>query len=154
MSIRQYKPTEVAAIAEVYRNAILGIACDFYSREQVEVWSSLLGDLETFGKKLQQGLTLVAVEDEKIIAFGQLHPNNRIAFLYTIHEYARKGYASQIYQQLEQEAIAQGVQYLSTEASRVSKFFFLKQGFEILEREIVLRQNMEFERFKMQKNLL
>lgn len=153
MSIRQYEPTEIEAIADVYRNAILEIGCDFYSPEQVKIWSSFPDDRETFRKKFQQGLTLVAVEEQKIIAFGQLHPKNRIAFLYTVKQYARQGYASLLYQKLEETAIAQSVQYLRTEASRISKFFFLKQGFEIVEPEIVLRQGMEFERFRMQKKI-
>ena len=153
MSIRQYQPTDVAAIADVYGDAILKIACDFYSSDQIKIWSSFSKDIDIFRKKIQQGLTLVALEEEQIIAFGQLHPKDRIAFLYTVKKYARQGYASLIYQQLEEAAIAKGVKYLTTEASRVSKFFFLKQGFEIVEPEIVLRQGMEFERFKMQKRI-
>ncbi|MBP0020868.1 MAG: GNAT family N-acetyltransferase [Cyanobacteria bacterium SBLK] len=153
MSIRQYELTDVEAIATVYRDAILEIGCNFYSPRQVKTWSSFAGNLETFREKLQQGLTLIAVEDEKIIAFGQLHPKDRIAFLYTVKRYARRGYATLIYQKLEEEAIAQGVKYLRTEASRVAKFFFLKQGFEIIEPEIVVRQGTEFERFRMQKKV-
>lgn len=153
MNIRPYKIIEVEAIADVYRNAILEIGCEFYSPEQIKIWSSFPDNLENFSKKLQQGLTLVAIEDEQVIAFGQLHPHNRISLLYTKKQYARKGYASLIYQKLEAAAIAKGVQYLTTEASRISKFFFLKQGFERVEPEIVLRQGMKFERFRMQKKI-
>ncbi|MEA5471108.1 GNAT family N-acetyltransferase [Spirulina sp. 06S082] len=153
MDIRKYETTDAEAIAAVYRDAVINIGCDFYNAKQVEIWSSFSSNIEEFRQKLNLGLTLIAVVDRKIVSFGQLYPEDRIAFLYTSQQYARQGYAKAIYQQLAEYAMEQNAQYLTTEASRVSQFFFLKQGFQIVEPEIVIRQGIEFERFKMRKEI-
>lgn len=154
MSIREYQPTDAEILAEIYRDAVVGIGSTAYNAKQIEVWSSFPEDLEEFRHLLSQGLTIVALDKGQLVAFGQLNPLDRVAFLYTATRVARKGYATQIYQQLEDYAIAQNVQRLHTEASRISKHFFLKMGFSVVEREIVDRKNTPFERFKMEKMIL
>jgi putative acetyltransferase len=150
--IRDYHPTDASTLAAVFRSAILKTAASCYSPEQVAIWSSFADDLEQFHHRLSLGVTRVAVV-QRPVAFGQLHPNSHIELLYTDSSFARQGYASLIYQQLEAEAIAQGASHLQTEASHISKQFFLKVGFEVLELEIVERAGLPFERFKVQKLL-
>ena len=151
MFIRQYQPTDAEAIAAIYRDAVISIGATAYDPEQIAVWSAFPDDIEEFRQTLQQGLTLVAVADGQLVAFGQLNPLNHIAFLYTASQAARQGYATEIYQQLEIYAIQQGIEQLHTEASRISKFFFLKMGYHITATEVVTRKGVEFERFKMAK---
>ncbi|MBD2314461.1 GNAT family N-acetyltransferase [Desertifilum sp. FACHB-1129] len=153
MLIRQYQASDAEAIAQLYRDSVQVIGATAYNAEQVAVWSAYPQDLEQFRTLLGIGLTLVAVEDTQFAAFGQLHPLNHIAFLYTASRYGKKGYATAIYQQLEAYAKMQGCDRLTTEASRISKFFFLKMGFAVVEPEMVERQGVQFERFKMEKQL-
>ncbi|MBW4487624.1 MAG: GNAT family N-acetyltransferase [Trichocoleus desertorum ATA4-8-CV12] len=151
MFIRQYQIADAEAIAAIYQNSVLGIGATAYNPEQIAAWSAYPDNLEEFRRSLQQGLTLVAVADEQLVAFGQLNPLDHIAFLYTASPAARQGYATEIYQQLETYAIQQGIEHLHTEASRISKFFFLKMGYHITETEVVTRKGVELERFKMAK---
>lgn len=154
MSIREYQSSDAESLATIYRDAVIGIGSTVYNAKQIEVWSSFPENLEEFRHSLSQGFTLVALEAGQLVAFGQLNPLDRVAFLYTATQFSRKGYATKIYQQLEDYAIAQNVPHLRTEASRISKYFFLKMGFSVVEREIVDRKNTQFERFKMEKTLL
>jgi putative acetyltransferase len=154
MMIRSYQPSDAEAIAAVYKDAVIGTGASAYNAQQVAIWSSYPEDLEAFRDLLGQGSTLVALQGDRLVAFGQLHPLDHVAFLYTASDCGRQGYAGGIYQQLEAFAREQGVTRLYTEASRISKLFFLKVGFQILETEWVKRQGLEFERFKMEKWLL
>lgn len=154
MSIREYQPSDAEILAAIYRDAVIGIGATAYNAKQIEVWSSFPEDLEEFRHLLGQGLTLVALDKGELVAFGQLNPLNHVAFLYTATRVARKGYATKIYQELEDYAITQNVQRLHTEASHISKHFFLKMGFSVVEMEIVDRKNTQFERFKMEKIIL
>ncbi|MBW4465783.1 MAG: GNAT family N-acetyltransferase [Pegethrix bostrychoides GSE-TBD4-15B] len=151
--IRDYHPADTAALVTLFRSAVLQTAASHYSPEQVVVWSSLVENLAQFQYRLSLGVTRVAVVQQQLAAFGQLYPNDHIEFLYTDSRFARQGYATLIYQQLEAEAIAQGASKLRTEASHIAQHFFLKMGFELLELEIVERAGLSFERFKMQKRL-
>lgn len=154
MSIREYQPSDAEILAAIYRDAVIGIGATAYNAKQIEVWSSFPEDLEEFRYLLSQGFTIVALDAGQLVAFGQLNPLDHVAFLYTATRVGRKGYATKIYQQLEDYAITQNVPRLHTEASHISKHFFLKMGFSVVEMEIVDRKNTQFERFKMEKIIL
>lgn len=151
MLLREYQPSDAETLAAIYRDAVIEIGSGAYDAKQVEVWSSYPDDIEEFRRLLSQGLTIVALHDKQLVAFGQLNPPDHIAFAYTASHFARLGYATEIYKRLEVRAIEQGVQCLHTEASRISKHFFLKMGFRLVETEIVERKGVQFERFKMEK---
>lgn len=151
MMLRDYLTSDAEAVAELYRDSVIGIGASAYDAQQITVWSSYPEAIEEFRNLLSLGLTLVAVEDSQLVAFGQLNPLDHIAFLYTASHFARRGYATEIYKRLEAHAVEQGVNCLHTEASRISKHFFLKMGFHIVETELTERKGVQFERFKMDK---
>lgn len=151
MELRRYQGSDVAALVALYRDAVLGTGATAYSLEQVAAWATFPENSEAFGHQLAQGMTLIAIEGGQPVAFGQLHPSNYVAFLYTASHQGRRGYATAIYQQLEVAARRAGVRYLSTDASRVSRPFFLKMGFEVVGQEEVSRRGVLLERFSMQK---
>ncbi|WP_316432407.1 GNAT family N-acetyltransferase [Leptolyngbya sp. NK1-12] len=153
MIIRPYQPSDAEAIVAVFRDAVIGTGSSAYNPQQVAIWASYPEQIEAFRQQLSRGLTLVAVVEHQVVAFGQLEASGHVAFLYTSSQFARQGCASAIYQQLEAAAIQQGNSRLYTEASRISKHFFLKMGFQILETEWVIRKGVQFERFKMEKLL-
>jgi putative acetyltransferase len=150
----RYQRQDAETLAAIYRDAVIGIGSSAYDAKQIEVWSSYPEDIEEFRQLLSQGLTIVALHDSQVVAFGQLNPLDHIAFLYTASHFSRFGYATKIYQHLEAYAIQQGVERLHTEASRISKHFFLKMGFSMIEAEIVERKAVKIERFKMEKLLI
>jgi putative acetyltransferase len=151
--LRAYHPADAEVLAAVYKDAVRGTGASAYDAQQIAVWSAYPEDIEAFRHLLNRGITLVAVQGERVVAFGQLNPPDHIAFLYTATAYARLGYASEIYRQLEAHAFQQGVQRLHTEASRLSQPLFAKMGFHVVETEIVERQGVQIERFKMAKRL-
>ena len=151
MMLREYLASDAEALAAIYRDAVIGIGSSAYDVQQIAVWSSYPEDIEQFRKLLSLGLTLVAVEDSRLVAFGQLNPSDHIAFLYTASDFARHGYATEIYKRLEAYAVEQGSKHLHTEASRISKHFFVKMGFRVVETELAERQGVQLERFKMEK---
>lgn len=159
MRLRPYQPADADALEGVFHDAVRGTGALAYDAQQVEVWASYPNDREEFRQRLSQGITLVAVVpnesgQEVPVAFGQLDPIDHVMFLYTASQHGQRGYATQLYQQLEASALQHGVLRLSTDASRISKFFFLKMGFHILTTEWVTRKGVPLERFKMAKDLV
>lgn len=153
MILRPYDRSDAAALAAVYRDAASVIGRQAYDAEQVRVWSLYPDDIEEFRTRLARGLTLVAQADESVAAFGQLEPDDHIAFIYCASAYARRGFASAIYDRLEAHARTQGASILTTDASRISRPFFEKQGFKVTAIEHTLRSGVQFERFRMCKSL-
>ncbi len=151
MTIRPYSPTDAEAIAAVYRDAVRGIGPQAYTAEQVAMWSSWPDHREEFAACLARGLTLVAQEEGRIVAFGQLEPVDHVVLLYCAPSHSRQGIATTIHAQLEAHAFAAGVNTLSTCASRISRPLFEKLGYEVVQIEKPVRDGIEFERFKMVK---
>jgi putative acetyltransferase len=151
MKLRQFHQSDAEALAHVYRDAATKIGREVYDAEQVRVWALYPDDMEEFRDRLSRGLTLVAQEEEAIVAFGQLDPMDHVAFIYCASGFSRRGIASAIYARLEEHAIACGVTTLTTDASRISRSFFEKKGFVVVATERPIRFGVEFERFQMKK---
>ncbi|MGF1678853.1 MAG: GNAT family N-acetyltransferase [Candidatus Methylacidiphilales bacterium] len=149
--LRNYTPHDAERLAAVYRDAVRSIGPQAYSPHQVEVWAAYPEDIEEFRGRLSRGHTLVAEIDGEVVAFGQIEPSDHIAFLYCVGRESRKGICSEILHVLEQYAHSHGVSELDTDASRISRPFFEKHGFCVIEVEHVVRLGVNFERFRMKK---
>jgi putative acetyltransferase len=153
MNLRPYEPADAAALARVYRDSVTELGPQGYDEAQVAVWASFADDLTSFRDRLEGGLTVVAEEDGIPVAFAQLHPEDHVQFLYCAPSHARRGIATALYAWLELFALQRGEAALTTEASRVSRPFFRKMGFEEVGREVVERDGVSLERFPMRKAL-
>jgi len=149
--LRNYTPQDAARLAEIYRDAVRTIGPQAYDAKQIDAWASYPESIGEFRDRLSRGLTLVKEVDGEIVAFGQLDPADHIAFLYCCGKQSRKGIASEIYRALEQHAISQGVSELETDASRISRPFFEKHCYRVIEIEQAVRLGLQFERFRMRK---
>ncbi len=153
VKLRTFVSTDAEALVSVYRDAVRTLGPQAYSYRQVAVWARYPEDIEEFRDRLSRGRTVVAERGGNILAFGQLDPDDHLAFLYCKGEFSRKGIGSDIYDDLEAHASRTGVQRLFTEASRISRPFFEKKGFRIVEVETATRCGVEFERFRMENIL-
>jgi putative acetyltransferase len=153
MNLRRYQPHDAEALAGVYRDSVLGLGWQGYSAEHLLAWASFVDDVEDFRIRLAKGFTWVAEVDEVPVAFGQLEPSDHVAFLYCVGEVARQGIATALYEKLEETARECDESLLHTEASRISRPFFEKMGFEVVAPEWVERAGLRFERFHMRKRL-
>jgi len=153
LNIRRYRPEDAEAIARLYEKSVREIAIEKYTPEEVDAWASYADEIEELRHRLAEGLTLVAEDGVMIVSFGQLKPVDHIAFLYTLKDYSRKGIASVIYKLLEDHAAMKGTEYLTTDASRISKPLFKKLGFKLVCTVVERRKGVDIECFKMKKDL-
>lgn len=151
MHLRPYHSADAEALAWVFRDAVTRTGATAYDPAQVAVWVSSAADLETFRHRLGEGLTLLALDQDRPVAFAQLHPEDHLELLYTASAAGRRGYATALYAALEAHARARGVSRLHTEASRIACPFFCKMGFAVVAVETVVRHGVAFERIRMAK---
>lgn len=151
MEVRPLLVGEIPALAELYRDSVLRLGSLAYAPPQIAAWASYPDDAPKFTETLKQGISLVSVEGGELAAFGQLNPSDCVSLLYCGGRFARRGHATAIYRQLEAAARRQKIAVLRTTASRVSRPFFEKQGFSLVEVERNIFKGVEFERFKLEK---
>ena len=154
MTVRRFHSYDAAAVARVFREAVLITGAAAYTAEQLRVWARAADDEAALARRLAQGTTLVAEDNDGIVAgFGQREPAGHIAYLYCAPRFGRQGVASLLLRRLEATAAEAAVPQLTTEASHVARPFLTRHGFTEVRSERVTRGGVEFERFLMVKNL-
>ena len=150
--IRPYRDSDAAALARVFREAILVTAADHYDGDQRRAWSAAADD-PAFPADLAKGLTMVAEWQQETAGFAQL-VDDRITLIYVHPDTARLGIATLLYQHLEDQARIEGRERLVTEASQVAHDFFLFLGFQPDAEETVQRDGVTLSRWRMHKSLI
>lgn len=152
MNYRIYCADDTPHVKRVFKDAVLNIGMHSYSEKQVHTWATFADDPE-FDDQLKQGITIVAEQQDEVVGFGQLHPLNHIALLYVDSHHANKRIGSALIKRLERHAEDSGMKAISVEASKIARPFFEKQGYSVLEKEVIHRNGVEFERYLMHKRI-
>ena len=121
MIIREYKPTDCEDLVKLFYHTVHTINAKDYSQEQLKVWATDKIDLEVWNKSLSEHFTVVAVENNIIVGFGDIDNSGYLDRLYVHKDYQRRGVATIICDKLEQ---AVKVNKIITHASITAKPFF------------------------------
>ncbi len=79
ISIRDYRPEDVQALANIYYNTIHRINIQHYTEEQVDVWAPTTSlETEGWAKKFPRTKPIVATVGDEIVGFAEFEPNGHI----------------------------------------------------------------------------
>ena len=156
MNLRRITKKDQLNLKKLYFESIISIDERIYSQEQKRAWASQAWQNKIFDLSINEGKGWLINENDKLIAFATRYPKNRISLLYCKGDSQRKGFGTILLHKLEEEAKAEGLTLLSTEASLISYGLFLKNDWKIIRKEKIIIKNIIFERYKMNKkfNLL
>ena len=152
MNLKQITKKDQLELKKLYFDSILSIDERIYTQEQKRAWASQAWDNKIFDLSISQGKGWLIENDGKIIGFATRYPKNRISLLYCKGDSQRKGFGTILLHKLEEDAKAEGITSLSTEASLISYGLFLKNDWKIIRKEKIIIKNIIFERYKMDKN--
>lgn len=147
MKIRKYQSSDCKALADLFYHTVHTVNVKDYTKEQLQVWATGQVDLENWDQSLQEHFSVVAVENEKILGFGDIDRTGYLDRLYVHGNYQGKGIATAICNQLEQAI--QG--NIITHASITAKPFFEKRGYQVIKEQKVERQGIFLTNFVMEK---
>lgn len=147
MIIRAYQPSDCKDLAELFYHTVHTVNAKDYTKEQLDVWATGRVDLEKWNQSFQEHDTVVAVDDERIIGFGDMDHTGYLDRLYVHKDYQKKGVATALCNRLEQ--VVQGK--IITHASITARPFFVKRGYKVIKEQQVERQGMMLTNFVMEK---
>ena len=150
MIIRQYEPTDCEHLAKLFYETVHTINAKDYSREQLNVWTTDNIDLEVWNKSLSEHYTVVAVENNIIVGFGDIDKSGYLDRLYVHKDYQRQGIATAICNKLEQ---AVKVNKIITHASITAKPFFEQRSFKVVKEQQVERNGIALTNYVMEKQV-
>ncbi len=148
MELRRYESSDCKEVAELFYNTVHIINAKDYTKEQLDVWATQEVDLEKWNQSLQGHYSVVAVDNEIIVGFGDIDKDGYLDRLYVHADYQRKGIATAICKQLEQAVEGK----ITTHASITAKPFFEKRGYKVVRKQEVERRGIFLTNFVMEKD--
>lgn len=147
MEIRKYLESDCKILSELFYNTVHTVNAKDYTKEQLDVWATGEVGLEKWNQSLKGHYSVVAVEGEVIVGFGDIDSTGYLDRLFVHADYQRKGIATAICNQLEQAV--QG--NIVTHASITARPFFEKRGYTVVKEQQVERQGIFLTNFIMIK---
>lgn len=147
MFIREYLPSDCKEVTELFYNTIHTVSRKDYTKDQVNVWAPGQADLEKWNQSFLEHYSVVAIEGETIVGFGDIDNTGYLDRLYVHADYQRKGIATALCNQLEQTVQGKIV----THASITARPFFENRGYKVIKEQQVERQGIYLTNFVMEK---
>ena len=102
MQLREYIPSDVDQLAELFHQTVHSVNGKEYSTEQLHAWANGKVDLQEWNRSFLEHYTIVAVENDRIVGFGDIDRSGYLDRLYVHKDHQREGIASAICDKLEQ----------------------------------------------------
>ena len=147
MTLREYRPSDCKEITELFYHTVHTVNAKDYTREQLHVWATGQVDLDKWNQSLQEHYTIVAVEKDVLVGFGDIDSTGYLDRLFVHADHQRKGIAAAICDRLEQAV----PDTITTHASITAKPFFEKRGYKVVKEQQVERQGIALTNFVMEK---
>lgn len=153
ISIRHAQLSDLREMQEMFVDTIRAICREDYSPEQINAWTSAVGNTKRWNDKLTLQYFLIAEQGNKIVGYASLENNDYLDFMYVHKDYQRQGIANILYAEIEREAIKRKATALRSDVSITAKPFFEKKGFITLEPQTNIIAGVEILNYKMLKLL-
>ena len=147
MVIRKYESSDCKEMAESFFNTVHSVNVKDYTKEQLDAWASGQVDLEKWDQSFQEHFSIVAVENDIIVGFGDIDKTGYLDRLYVHKNYQGKGIATAICDQLESKV----KENIITHASITAKPFFEKRGYKVVKEQQVERNGIFLKNYIMEK---
>ena len=148
MFIRAYQPDDCRELAELFYHTVHTVNAGDYTEEQLDAWAAGDVDLEMWNRSFQEHYSVVAVEGDTIIGFGDIDKAGYLDRLYVHADYQKKGAATAICSRLEQAVSGK----ITTHASITARPFFEKRGYRVVREQQVERKGVFLTNFVMEKD--
>lgn len=148
MILRNYKPEDCAAIAELFYNTVHTINAADYSEKQINAWADGAINLTEWNASFLSHYTVIAEDNHIIVGFGDIDKTGYLDRLYVHHGYQRQGIAAAICNELEHSV---NTPRIITHASITAKGFFEKRGYRVIKKQQVERHKVSLTNYVMER---
>lgn len=148
MIIRSYVSADCEEIAELFYQTVHAVNAKDYTDEQLNAWASGRVNLAEWDKSFLEHITVVAVENDVIVGFGDIDKSGYLDRLYVHKDFQSQGIATALCDKLERSISAEKI---FTHASVTAKGFFEHRGYKVVREQQVIRNGIYLTNFIMEK---
>ena len=145
MFIREYQSSDCEELTKLFYNTVHTVNAKDYTEEQLDAWATGQVDLNKWDQSLREHYSIVAVENEILVSFGDIDESGYLDHLFVHADYQGKGIGTMICNRLEQAVSGN----IITHASITARPFFEKRGYRVVKEQQVERQGVFLTNFEM-----
>ena len=145
MFIREYQSSDCNELTKLFYNTVHTVNAKDYTEEQLDAWATGQVDLNKWAQSLREHYSIVAVENEMLVSFGDIDESGYLDHLFVHADYQGKGIGTMICNRLEQAVSGN----IITHASITARPFFEKRGYRVVKEQQVERQGVFLTNFEM-----
>ena len=146
MIIREYISSDCERLAELFFQTVHTVNAKDYTKEQLNVWATGNVDLSVWNNSFVEHYTLVALENNVIVGFGDIDNTGYLDRLFVHKDYQSQGIATALCDRLEA-----GFDRVTTHASITAKQFFMNRGYRLIKEQQVVRNGISLANYVMEK---
>lgn len=150
MILRKYKTSDCENLAKLFFETVHSVNAKDYSKEELNAWATGNVTLDAWDKSFLEHYTIVALEKDMIIGFGDIDKTGYLDRLYVHKDYQGQGVATAICDDLEN---AIKVNVITTHSSITALSFFLNRGYKKIKEQIVERNGVQLKNYIMEKKV-
>ncbi|MCR1960333.1 GNAT family N-acetyltransferase [Thomasclavelia cocleata] len=152
MKFREYQSSDLKEICELFYETITIINKYDYNDEQIRVWSNRRNVLLKQDNFFYSLYTIVAIENNKIVGYGNIDKNGYLDHLYVHKNYQRRHIATLLCDKLEN--YNKEIKELTVHSSITAKPFFEKRGYKVVKEQTVELDGVNINNYLMKKVIL
>ena len=145
MFIREYQSSDCEELTKLFYNTVHTVNAKDYTEEQLDACATGQVDLNMWDQSLREHYSIVAVENEMLVSFGDIDESGYLDHLFVHADYQGKGIGTMICNRLEQAVSGN----IITHASITARPFFEKRGYRVVKEQQVERQGVFLTNFEM-----
>ena len=145
MFIREYQSSDCEELTKLFYNTVHTVNAKDYTEEQLDAWATGQVDLNKWDQSLREHYSIVAVENEMLVSFGDIDESGYLDHLFVHADCQGKGIGTMICNRLEQAVSGN----IITHASITARPFFEKRGYRVVKEQQVERQGVFLTNFEM-----
>lgn len=153
MMIRQFIKGDEIALFRVFFSAVHEVASRDYTTEQVNAWAPADTDPQLWAARMRDMHPFVVEIDKQIVGYADLQPDGYIDHFYVSGACPRQGIGTLLMNRIHEEARLLGLKELTSDVSKTAEPFFMRQGFQVVERKSPVLRGIVLQNAFMRKNL-
>lgn len=148
VKLRDYESQDVGELADLFYDTVHRVNAEDYTPEELDAWASGQVDLACWDASFRAHDTLVAVEDGRIVGFGDMDETGYLDRLFVRWDRQGQGIAKAIVALLEQRS---GLRAFRVHASLTARPFFEGRGYRVVRQQQAVRGGVPLAYYEMEK---
>jgi putative acetyltransferase len=139
--------------AQVFFDAVREGTRGHYTEAQRRAWAGEAPDPQGWRDRLKGMEGFAAEQEGRLVGFMTIDAAGFIDLAFVASAAVGRGVGFQLYRAVEARARELGASVLTTEASRMARPFFERQGWAVMAEQTVVKRGVELTNYKMRKAL-